>query len=149
MWRGRNCDRCDVSLARHCFDLAHRKKLGKLTPHCKSLAKQEAEERAEEQKKLNDAWTNYLVTDTYTREFDKQGIWDVDFRPKKVPDLVPQEEDEPVLAHDVVPPTLEPDLRMIQQFPSAPQSSSATQRVAAVVLTSVLLYAAYSAYVSA
>ena len=112
---------------------------------------EEAKKKAEGRKKDDDLWNDYLDADIVKLAFDEQGVWDVDYRPKLVPDIVQpaQEEDEPVLAHEVVEPTVEPDLQPSVSAPSAPQPANLQTTGAVLVLTSVIIYAAYSTYVSA
>ena len=52
-------------------------------------------------------------------------------------------------AHEVVEPTVEPDLQPSVSAPSAPQPANLQTTGAVLVLTSVIIYAAYSTYVSA
>ena len=127
------------------------KKLGRLTPHCKTLVKQQKEEAKQLALEKIKAEQLRLEADIWEQAFEDQGVWDTDFRPQLVPAIAqsPQQEDEPMLAHDVVPPTLEPDLQPMQSVSAPLQSANLQTTGAALVLTGVVLYAAYSTYASA
>ena len=118
-------------------------------------AKQEAKQRALEKIKAIKAEQLRLQADIWEQAFEDQGVWDTDFRPQLVPAIAQspqQEDDEPMLAHDVVAPTLEPDLQPMQSVSaplSAPEPANLQTTGAALVLTGVVLYAAYSSYASA
>lgn len=132
-----------------------------LTPHCKTVAKQHKEEAKQHKEEAKQralekikAEQLRLQADIWEQAFEDQGVWDTDFRPQLVPAIAqsPQQEDEPMLAHDVVPPTLEPDLQPMQSVSapvSAPEPANLQTTGAALVLTGVVLYAAYSTYASA
>ena len=156
-----------ITAAQLAPDLADCHKLAKfvIKEPCKQLllneakAKQKAmEDKAKEQREydreLNAAEAlaaeDRAQADSISEVFEKTGLWD--YVPPSVVAPSPQQHDEPVLAHDVVSTAYHPDLEPMPQPQSgpAPPSNVDMLRVpAALVLTGVVIYGAYSAYAGA
>ena len=148
-------------------DLADCHKLGKLVikEPCKQLllneakAKQKAmEDKAKEQREydreLNAAEAlaaeDRAQADSISETFEKMGLWE--YVPPSVVAPSPQQHDEPVLAHDVVSTAYHPDLEPMpkpQSGPVPPSNVDMLRVPAALVLTGVVIYGAYSAYAGA
>ena len=156
-----------ITAAQLAPDLADCHKLAKfvIKEPCKQLllneakAKQKAmEDKAKEQREydreLNAAEAlaaeDRAQADSISEVFEKTGLWD--YVPPSVVAPSPQQHDEPVLAHDVVSTAYHPDLEPMPQPQSGPVPPSNVDMLrvpAALVLTGVVIYGAYSAYAGA
>ena len=88
--------------------------------------------------------------DSICEVFVNTGLWD--YVPPSVAAPSPQQHDEPVLAHDVVSTAYHPDLEPMpkpQSGPVPPSNVDMLRVPAALVLTGVVIYGAYSAYAGA
>ena len=156
-----------ITAAQLAPDLADCHKLARfvIKEPCKQLllneakAKQKAmEDKAKEQREydreLNAAEAlaaeDRAQADSISEVFEKTGLWD--YVPPSVVAPSPQQHDEPVLAHDVVSTAYHPDLEPMPQPQSGPVPPSNVDMLrvpAALVLTGVVIYGAYSAYAGA
>ena len=156
-----------ITAAQLAPDLADCHKLAKfvIKEPCKQLllneakAKQKAmEDKAKEQREydreLNAAEAlaaeDRAQADSISEVFEKTGLWD--YVPPSVVAPSPQQHDEPVLAHDVVSTAYHPDLEPMpkpQSGPVPPSNVDMLRVPAALVLTGVVIYGAYSAYAGA